>query len=124
MAIDLDRCIVAYDVQSGQKLSEFPTLQKSRHNSEKLWWGGETMLRLNPDGQKISLKSLSVHGVQIWDRKSGSLLYTIPEGKASIFGLSWSPDGQRLAVSRSNSDIEIWNLAVIEEVLSNLGLAP
>ena len=67
---------------------------------------------------------LSDLGVDLWDCQSGRLLYSLPEQEGLIYYFAWSPDGRRLAVSRSNGAIDIWNLAEVERVLSDLGLAP
>jgi len=55
---------------------------------------------------------------------SGRVLYSLPESTGSVWWLAWSPDGMRLAVSRSNGEIAIWNLPEVESVLNRLGRAP
>ena len=63
-------------------------------------------------------------GVELWDWKNGYLLYSMAEQEGGIYCFAWSPDGRRLAVSRSNGDIDIWNIAEIEGVLAGLKLWP
>jgi len=63
-------------------------------------------------------------GVDVWDCENGRLLYSLPGREGIIYYFAWSPDSRRLAVSRSNGDIDIWNLGQIERILSELGLAP
>ena len=46
----------------------------------------------------------------------------LPDQEGTVWWLAWSPDSQRLAVSRSNGDIAIWNLKEVERVLAKLGL--
>jgi WD40 repeat protein len=63
-------------------------------------------------------------GVELSDPATGKLLYTLPDEPGSIWWLAWSPDSQRLAVSRANGDIAIWNLKEVEAQLSLLELKP
>ena len=60
--------------------------------------------------------------VDLWDPATGKLLYTLPEEPGSIWWLAWSPDSQRLAVTRANGDIAVWNLKEVEAQLAQLGL--
>jgi WD40 repeat protein len=48
----------------------------------------------------------------------------LTEDAGSVWWLAWSPDGQRLAVSRATGDISIWNLKEIEAQLEPFGLKP
>ena len=120
LVVDTNHVVVAYHVQSGQKKVFFPTLdadytgQPNRNIKHKPC----------PSGVELAVTSPSLHGVDLFDCKNGRLLYSLPEQEGSIYYFAWSPDGRRLAVSRSNGAIDIWNLAEIERVLSGLGLAP
>ena len=60
--------------------------------------------------------------MDLWDLQTGRLLYSLPDEEGTLWWLAWSPDSQRLAVSRSNGDIAIWNLKEVERVLAKLGL--
>jgi WD40 repeat protein len=62
--------------------------------------------------------------VDLWDPATGKLLFTLPEEVDAIWWLAWSPDSQRLAVSRANGEITIWNLNEVEAQLAQLGLRP
>jgi len=120
LVVDANRFIVTYDVQSGQKLRSSPTLK----TDDTFNWHVCLMHKLSPDGTKLAMGSPSALGVDLWDCKSGRLLYSLPEQDGTVFYFAWSPDGQRLAVSRSNGDIDIWNIAEIEGVLVDLKLWP
>jgi WD40 repeat protein len=63
-------------------------------------------------------------GVDLDDPATGKLLYTLPDEPGAIWWLAWSPDSQRLAVSRANGDISVWNLREVEAQLSRFGLEP
>ena len=120
LVVDANRFIVTYDVQSGQKLTSFPTLKTDDTSTQS----GYLMHKLSPDGTKLAMGSRSDLGVDLWDCKNRTLLYSLPEQEGIIYHFAWSPDGRRLAVSRSNGDIDIWNIAEIERVLADLKLWP
>ena len=120
LVVDANRCVVTYDVQSGQKLTSFPTLKTDDTST----WSVTLMRKLSPDGTKLAMGSRSALGVDLWDCKNETLLYSMPEQKGEVYYFAWSPDGKRLAVSRSNGDIDIWNIAEIERVLADLKLWP
>jgi WD40 repeat protein len=121
LVVDANRFIVTYDVQSGQKLTSFPTLKT---DDTSTWSVAGLMHKLSPDGTKLAMGSRSALGVDLWDCKNQYLLYSLPEQEGMIFYFAWSPDGRRLAVSRSNGDIDIWSIAEIERVLADLKLWP
>ena len=79
-------------------------------------------LCLSPDGTKLAITSASSLGVDLWDPKTGRPLYSLPDQEGTVWWLAWSPDSQRLAVSRSDGDIAVWNLKEVERVLAKLGL--
>jgi WD40 repeat protein len=64
----------------------------------------------------------TVLGVDLRDPATGKLLYALPDEPSAIWWLAWSPDSQRLAVSRANGEIAVWNLREIETQLGQLGL--
>jgi WD40 repeat protein len=70
------------------------------------------------------MNSPTALGVNIWDAKTMSLLYSLPDQNGTIYWVAWSPDSRRLAVSRSNGEIAIWNLKEIQQVLAKIGLNP
>ena len=41
-----------------------------------------------------------------------------------IWGFTWSPDGQTLAVARDQNVVTLWNLTEVERALTRLGLDP
>jgi WD40 repeat protein len=62
--------------------------------------------------------------VDLWEVKTGRLLYSLPEQNGTVWWQAWSPDSRHLAISRSTGEIAIWNLPEIERVLARLGLSP
>ncbi|MBI2929645.1 MAG: protein kinase [Verrucomicrobia bacterium] len=125
---DTDRAVVAFDVATGKEAHRFQleALSPSQLAEARRprGWGGVASLCLNPDGTALATQSLSGTSVDVRDAKTGRLLYSLPEQNGAVWDLAWSPDGRRLAVSRSNGDITIWNLSEIERVLAGLKLPP
>jgi serine/threonine protein kinase/WD40 repeat protein len=116
--IDTNRAILTLDVETGRKVASFPTLEQPQN------WSRTMRLCLSPDGTKLALTSPSYLGVDIWDSRTGRLLYSLPEQVGSANWLAWDAKSQRLAVSRSNGNIAIWNLKAVEQALADLRLNP
>ncbi len=68
----------------------------------------------------MALATLSYHGVELWHLESGQLLFSLPEQDGLVYNIAWSPNGRRLAVSRSNGDIDIWNIMEMERMLDKV----
>jgi WD40 repeat protein len=116
--LNATRSVVTVDTITGREVASFAT-SKSGPLKE---WNPVAMLSLSPDGTKLALSSLSALGVDIWDPGSGRLLLSLPEESGTVFWLAWHPDSQRLAVSRSNGSLAIWNCAEAQRVVAALGL--
>jgi len=112
------RSVVTVDVASGKQSASFSAIEAG----QRQLWGGEYCLSLSPDGAKLALTSPSSLEVDLWDARTGRRLYTLPGQQGTVWWLAWSPDSRRLAVARSNSDIDVWNLNEVEHVLARLGL--
>ena len=112
------RSVVTLDVASGKQTTSFSTIEAGQRHL----WGAEYCLSLSPDGTQLALTSPSSLEVDLWDPRTGRRLYTLPGQHGTVWWLAWSPDSRRLAVSRSNGDIDVWNLNEAERVLAGLGL--
>jgi serine/threonine protein kinase/WD40 repeat protein len=118
--LDSERNILTIDVRTGNQVLSFATLG-AKHNDA---WAKQPSLCLSPDGKQLAISSLSRLGVDIWDPKTGRLLYSLPEQRGTVYWLAWSLNSERLAISRSDGDVSIWNLREAERVLSKVGLNP
>ena len=118
--VNAAREIVTLDAATGNKVASFPTLPPIKRKGTT----GFQCIALSRDGTKLAVSSPSNLGIDIFDRKRGLLLYSLPDQNGTVYWLAWSPDSQRLAVSRSNGDMSIWNLKEAETILTKLGLNP
>ncbi len=100
-------------------MSSFATLDTK---GKSAWVKFFAAVCLSPDGTKLALGSPSNLGVEVWDPLAGRMLYSLPDQNGTVYWVAWSPDSRRLAISRSNGDIAIWNLPEVERVLTELGL--
>ncbi|MBX3732396.1 MAG: protein kinase [Verrucomicrobiae bacterium] len=112
-----DREVAVVDPADGRRLRTFATRLPGDPARPSV-----ANLAASPDESRLALVTPSGLGVNLWDPESGGFLYSLPEEHGTIWWLAWSPDGQRLAISRSNGDIAVWNLLEIEDQLSALGL--
>jgi WD40 repeat protein len=104
---------------TGKRISSFPI---GARLEERVDWSGH--LSLSPDGTKLAVVEDTNHDVDIHDSKTGRVLYSLPGQDGRVTWLTWSPNGQRLAVSRSNGEVAIWNVAEVEQTLAKLDLSP
>ncbi len=120
LVVNRNQDVVTIDAETESEISSFPTVDPEREGTGN----GLLSLCLSPDGTKLAGTSIDHLAVDIWDRNTRRLLYSLPAQKGSVWWLAWSADSQRLAVSRANSDIAVWNLKEVEQVLAKLGLNP
>lgn len=116
--VNNERRIVTLEVATGEQVASFPTVDPRRTPD----WTFSAGISLSPDGIKLAMVSASGRGVEVWELEKGRLLYALPEQGDTVGWLAWSPDSQRLAVTRANGEIAIWNLPEVERILARLGL--
>ena len=112
------REIAVLEAATGKVLRMFSTLEPG----DPSWFVAN--LRASPDETRFALVTRSGLGVEIRDVLTGQLLYVLPEETGSIWWLAWSPDSQRLAITRANGQIAVWNLRAVDAQLAKLGLQP
>jgi WD40 repeat protein len=114
LAADPNGEIAILEVATGKQISSLRVRAQSQP--------GNLALNLSPDGLKLALITATGLGVDLWNPKTGKLLYSLPEESSLVNWLAWSPDNQRLAVARDDGKIAIWNLQTVREILAQLGL--
>src|SRR5262249_31370613 len=100
-----DRAVEFFDPETRKVTRRIPTLLPGETATTFL-----ANLAISADEKLFALSSRSGLGVDIWDLETGTLHYSLPEEAGSIWWVAWSPDGQHIAVSRSNGEVAIWNL--------------
>ncbi|MGB0422283.1 MAG: WD40 repeat domain-containing protein, partial [Limisphaerales bacterium] len=77
-------------------------------------------VRFSPDGSKLAMAG-GLPGrmgeLQIWDVASGSLDLSIPVSYDTLYGVSWSPDGQLVAVGCTDNTLRAFRVAEGQQVL-------
>jgi WD40 repeat protein len=120
LAMDVSNNLVTLDLATRKTVSSFslgsrPPLAESPCTP---------ILSLSPDGNRLSVAWSTGREVVILDPKTGQKLYSLPAKDGPVTWLTWSPNSQRLAVSRTTGEIAIWDIAKVEKDLSTLGLDP
>lgn len=114
-----NRELVIVEPTTGRVIRTQPTLGEGENSD---WYVSN--LRVSPDESKLAMVTHSGLGVDLRDPATGKLLYTLPEESGTVWWIAWSLDSHRLAVSRGNGEIAIWNLNEVEAELAHLGLKP
>jgi WD40 repeat protein len=65
----------------------------------------------------VAVSNGTARGVNIFDVSTGERLLTLPDETGSVWWLAWSPDSNRLAVSRAEGDISVWNVPEARAIL-------
>ncbi len=119
LALDASGDILTLDATTGKRISSF-------HADDPQFTPAAVVVQPSPDGSKLAVGVGSPlrSGVSVLDPSTGKLLYSLPAEPGDVYWLAWSPDSRRLAVSRDNGNIAIWNLDTVNQVLAQLGLNP
>ncbi len=64
----------------------------------------------------------TAESLTIIDLMSRRELFTLDGERYPIKSIAWSPDGQRLALGLANGDLVIWELASVQQQLTEIGL--
>jgi WD40 repeat protein len=118
LTMNRSREVVTLDVATGNRVSSFPT--SDAKNAQAF----DYMICLCPDGSKLAISTESERGVDIWDFKTGTRLYSLPDEPGTVYWLAWSQDSRRVAIARDNGRIAIWDLHTVDQILARLGLNP
>jgi WD40 repeat protein len=78
-------------------------------------------IALSPDGRLFAGNPRSA-AATIWDTVSKQRLLDLPEERAAVWCLAWSPDATRLAVGLAEGGLAVWNLAEVRQQLGSGGL--
>jgi WD40 repeat protein len=74
---------------------------------------------ISPDGSKIALSCY--HKIQVWSLISKKELVSIDDNSTNGFGITYSPDGKKLAVGLSSGEIKIFDSETLKLLITFQG---
>ncbi|MCC7375737.1 MAG: protein kinase [Verrucomicrobiales bacterium] len=78
---------------------------------------------ISPDGSKAAATIGSRREVRVFSTSDGKMLFELPADNGAVEQLAWSSDGTRLAITRENGEVAVWNFQEVDRVLRRLGLS-
>jgi WD40 repeat protein len=75
----------------------------------------------SPDGRRIFRAAkpyAEIGNIEVIDKASGRVLFTLVGHTAVVFGIAFSPDGRRIATACSDRTIKLWDAQTGQEVLT------
>ena len=81
-------------------------------------WGGVKAVSFTPDGRWLATSSDTT---QVWDSFSGKQLFTLNDCPGGGIGVTFSPDGKRLATRNSNGRAEVCDATTGQKLLTLSG---
>ena len=64
---------------------------------------------LSPDGSQVAVGSADVDFVQVFDVRTGHLVFELPRHRYSVNSVSWSPNGRWIATGAGDSSVRVWD---------------
>ena len=77
-------------------------------------------VRFSPDGKKLAVAGgtpAQSGELQVWDMEIGKLSGSIPVGYDTIYGVSWNPDGTKIAVGCGDNSVRAFEVKTGNQVL-------
>ena len=113
--------VVLWDVFEGKRVSQFPANRKANDSQARSY---SLHITASPDGRFLATSAVTSRAANVWDTKTGKLILPLPESSGTIWCMAFTADAKKLAVSRSNGKLRIWNLPAIRKAVSDFAAAP
>jgi WD40 repeat protein len=112
-----DQCFVALDGEGGGQLRHLATKQDMRLDLKQV-----SGTAFSPDGRLLA--AVSILGIgHLYDAATGRKTATLQGFLQGAHSVSFSPDGQRLAIgSNGNEAIKLWDVESLQELLTLKGV--
>jgi WD40 repeat protein len=115
-----DQTVKIWDAKTGQ---EALTLKGHRGGVSGVAWSPEGT-RLATGGRDLMVMGSILkedHTVKVWDTHTGQEALSIWGHTGAVNGLSWNPDGRRLASASQDGTVKVWEATTVQEALTLKG---
>jgi WD40 repeat protein/class 3 adenylate cyclase len=62
-----------------------------------------------PDGDRVVVGMIFADHAEVFDVRTGELLFVLPKHRYSVNAVSWSPDGRWIATGSGDSAVRVWD---------------
>jgi tetratricopeptide (TPR) repeat protein/sugar lactone lactonase YvrE len=76
---------------------------------------------ISPSGNWLAV-DFAPYSIGVWDTRSSRRLFVLPDERATINSMAFSPDDRRLAVGTKDGGLAIWDIVSLRRQLGELGL--
>src|SRR5262249_44254437 len=100
-----------FDLETGQELNRWELPRQTQ----------ASYLAFHPDNRRLAVGYRSWDHASVYDVTTGKPVAHLPVGPIREQVVAWHPDGERLAVSRSEPAIQIWDVTATRKLATLQG---
>jgi WD40 repeat protein len=114
--------VVVHNEDSGHEIVFYDLTHPERAPRRVPGRHGSANLAVSPDGRLVASSSES-GAVRLFDPLKGELIESVQGHLNGVFGLAFSPDGQRLiSTSNGREAVKLWDVGTRQELLTLSGV--